>query len=255
MSTGYLANSSRLLSKIATLLGKDEDAEKYHSLWQSTRAAWRAAFIRSDGCIGKNRQDDYVRALAFELLEPDEISGAVTRLVERIVAREYHLETGFLSTPLLLPILAQHGHADIAYKLLLQTSNPSWLAQIDRGATTVWETWEGYDPTGKAKMSHNHYAFGAVVSWLYEGIAGLSAVEPGYRRIRIAPCIGGGLTSAAASVKTPFGLARSAWRIERGEVHLEVMVPPGSEAFVCLGDGRIEQVGSGDHQFVWSHSS
>jgi alpha-L-rhamnosidase len=251
VATAYLASSARLLGDIAELLGRNADAAGYRELACNVREAWRAAFIRTDGRIGQDRQDDYVRALAFDLLDVHEQPAAVERLVALIEANDHHLDTGFLSTPMLLPTLARHGRADVAYRLLLQTTNPSWLGQIERGATTVWETWEGYRPDGKAKMSHNHYAFGAVAGWLYEGIAGISALEAGYRRIRIAPCVGGGLSHAAATLNTPYGVARSAWRLQGDEVHLDVTIPPGSEADVHLADGRIERVGSGQHGFIW----
>jgi alpha-L-rhamnosidase len=252
VATAYLCNSARLLSKIASLLGRDADAKLYLELSQKVRAAWRATFIDATGRIGNDRQDDYVRALAFGLLEPAEEAGAVARLVDRIAAKGYHLETGFLSTPMLLPTLVKHGRSDVAYRLLLQTTVPSWLGQIALGATTVWETWEGYKPNGQATMSHNHYAFGTVAGWLYEAVAGISPAEPGYKKIRIAPCIGGGLTHASASVLTPYGRASTSWAVKDGNVHLEIEVPVGSRAEVLLGDGSVQEVGSGMHSFAWT---
>jgi alpha-L-rhamnosidase len=164
-----------------------------------------------------------------------------------------HLGTGFLSTPMLLQTLTENGRADVAFRLLLQTTNPSWLYQVERGATTVWETWAGHDNDGNAMASHNHYAFGAVAAFLVEGIAGLSPAAPGYRKILVKPIIGGGLTHASASVDTPFGKARSAWRLSEGEVRLNVLVPPGAEAEIVLGDGQTHAATSGEHQFVWKH--
>jgi alpha-L-rhamnosidase len=116
----------------------------------------------------------------------------------------------------------------------------------------MWETWEGRDRKGNGRGSHNHYALGAVVGWFQEGLAGLSPAEPGYRRLRIAPVIGGGLTSVAASVETPFGTAASSWKLEDGYVSLTVTVPPGSIGEVHPGDGRVEEVRSGTHTFRWS---
>ena len=96
--------------------------------------------MQPDGVIGTDRQDDYVRALAFDLLEPRDKPAAVDRLVALIEAAGDHLGTGFLSTPMLLPVLADNGRMDVAWRLLLQTTSPSWLYQVERGATTVWET-------------------------------------------------------------------------------------------------------------------
>lgn len=254
VATAYFAHSTRLLSRIAGILGREQDARHYGELSGHVREAWRAAFLHRDGRIGNDKQDDYVRALAFDLLTPEEQPAALARLVTLIERAGDHLGTGFLSTPMLLPVLAAHGRPDLAFRLLLQTTNPSWLFQVERGATTVWETWEGYDKNGKGKFSHNHYAFGAVAAWLQEGIAGLSPAAPGYRRIRIAPLIGGGLTYATGSLETPFGLASSAWRLVDGFVDLDVSTPLGTTAEIHLGDGRVEEVGSGTYHFRWAHS-
>lgn len=159
--------------------------------------------------------------------------------------------TGFLSTPMILPVLADNKRADLAFDLLMQTTVPSWLHQVERGATTVWEAWDAYTGSGKGKGSHNHYAFGAVAQWLFEGIAGITPAEPGYRVIRVRPLVGGGLTHAAASVTTPFGVARSGWRMDGERIELHVTIPSGATGEICLGSGRVERVGSGIHKFEW----
>ncbi|WP_394941446.1 family 78 glycoside hydrolase catalytic domain [Psychromicrobium sp. YIM B11713] len=249
VATAYLANSARLLSRIAELLGKRADAARYQALSAETAKAWRAAFVSEGGArIGEDKQDEYVRALAFDLLLPEQRSAAVQRLVQLITEADDHLGTGFLSTPLLLSTLADEGYSEVAYRILLQTTVPSWLGQIELGATSIWESWEGYNAKGRATMSHNHYAFGAVVSFLQEYIAGLSPAEPGYRRIKIAPVIGGGLTSASLKIETPFGLASSAWSVSEGAVRLRIDVPQGTEADLELGKLK-ETVGPGKHEF------
>lgn len=255
VSTAFLAHSAKLLSKIARLLDKADDSEKYEVLSDNTREAWRSAFVRENGkYIGGDYQDDYVRGLAFDLLEPQQRPLAIERLVELIQKADYHLETGFMSTGLLLPTLASNGRQDIAYRLLLQDAMPSWLYALNQGATTIWETWEGYDSKGNAKMSHNHYAFGTVAQWLLEGVTGLRAATPGYRRICIDPIIGGGLKHAEASVETPLGPAKSCWRlVEDGRVvKLTITVPPGATAEVKQGATKIDLVGSGVHTFTYS---
>jgi alpha-L-rhamnosidase len=253
VATAYFAHSCRLLAAIATELGRPEDARRYCDLSDKVRAAWRTVFRDPDGRIGTDRQDDYVRALAFDLLEPEERPAAVDRLVTLIEQAGDHLATGFLSTPMLLPVLVNGGRADVAWRLLLQTTNPSWLYQVGRGATTVWETWEGYKEDGTAKASHNHYAFGAIANFLTEYIAGLAPAEPGYQVLNVRPLVGGGLTWARASVQTPYGTAASSWRLDGDQVELEVVVPPGTRAEIHLGEGRIERVGSGTHRFSWEH--
>jgi alpha-L-rhamnosidase len=252
ISTAYFASSAQLLADMAAVLGHDEDARRYRKLASNVRRAWQAAFIEDNGRIARDRQDDYVRALSFDLV-PDELrSAAADRLVELVEAADDHLATGFLSTPMLLQVLVDTGHADVAFRLLLQDTPPSWLDQVQRGATTIWETWQGYDADGNAAESHNHYAFGAVAGWLREALVGIAPLEAGYRQIRIAPVIGGGLTWAEGSVETPFGSARSRWETDGVSGRLDVEIPTGVAANVHLPDGSEHQIGSGQRSFVWA---
>ncbi|WP_052424589.1 family 78 glycoside hydrolase catalytic domain [Streptomyces fulvoviolaceus] len=250
-ATAYFEHSARTLSAVAAVLGRDADAARYRELADRTRSAWRAVFLHADGRVGTDRQEDYVRALAFDLLEPEERSAAVDRLVALIEEADDHLATGFLSTPLLLPVLVDGGRADVAWRVLLRTTSPSWLYQVERGATTVWETWDGHNDKGEAKESHNHYALGSVARFLTEYIAGLSPAEPGYRVIDVRPLVGGGLTRARASVQTPYGTASSSWAVKDGQVTLEVTVPAGATARVHTGTGEPEEFGVGTHTVVW----
>ncbi|MEU8240968.1 family 78 glycoside hydrolase catalytic domain [Actinoplanes missouriensis] len=248
VATAYLAHSARLLSDIAKVLGHSEDAARYRALSENATRAWQAAFVTAGGArIGDDKQDDYVRGLAFDLLTPEQRRPAADRLVELVEQAGVHLGTGFLSTPMLLDALVDSGHDDVAYRLLLQTSAPSWLGQVERGATTVWETWEGYKPTGEPTASHNHYAFGTVAAFLQERVAGLAPAAPGYARFRVAPIIGGGLTSASVTIDTLYGPAGSAWELEpSGSVRLSITVPPGTTAEVKLGNVH-QEFPAGEH--------
>jgi alpha-L-rhamnosidase len=251
VATAYLEHSARLLSTMATVIGRSQDADNYRLLADNTRRAWRTVFLHADGRVGTDRQDDYVRALAFDLLDEHEQPEAIRRLVALIERDDWHLGTGFLSTPMLLPVLVDGGRADVAWRLLLQTTTPSWLHQIERGATTVWETWEGYDARGRAKDSHNHYAFGAVAGFLTERIAGITPAEPGYRIIDVNPLVGSELTYARASVRTPYGVAASSWQRSDQQVTLNVTVPPGATGRIHTGGG-VSEVGAGAHDFTWA---
>ncbi|KAK6857716.1 putative alfa-L-rhamnosidase [Apiospora arundinis] len=253
ISTAYLAYSADLLSRAAGVLGKEEDRALYYGLYQQTAKAWREAFVKDSGRrIADDRQDDYIRGLAFSLLEPHQRKGAIDRLVELVEAAGFHLTTGFMSTGLLLPTLADNGRSDVAYRVLLQDTTPSWLYQVQTGATTMWETWEGYDKSGNAFMSHNHYAFGTVAQWLQEGIAGISPMTSGWRRIKIAPYIGGGLSHAGASVDSPHGLVSSSWNLDAttGRVELDVNIPPCCVAEVVMENRRTETVGPAYHRIT-----
>ena len=157
----------------ASVLGRDEDAARYARIAERVRSAWRAAYLNGDGTTVADTQASYVRALSFGLV-PDEMrDAAAARLVELIRSADTHLRTGFLSTADLLPVLADTGHADVAYELLFQRTAPSWLNMIDRGATTIWEDWEGIDEFGAAHESLNHYSKGAVIRFLHTHTLGL----------------------------------------------------------------------------------
>jgi alpha-L-rhamnosidase len=165
------------------------------------------------------------------------------RLVELIREAGTHLGTGFLSTPYLLPVLADNGCLDVAYELLFQDTEPSWLAMIDRGATTIWEAWDAADENGVPSGPHgvgslNHYSKGAVISFLHRYVAGIQLVDPAYRRFRIGPQPGGGITSARAVHDAPYGRIESSWHLDVDGLVLEVVIPPGTSAEVCLPDGR-----------------
>ncbi|WP_233495989.1 family 78 glycoside hydrolase catalytic domain [Geodermatophilus sp. TF02-6] len=252
VATAYFARSARLMARIAQILGKEADADRYAGLADEVRAAWQAEYLHADGRLTPDTQATHVRALAFDLV-PDELRPAVAeRLVELIRKADTHLGTGFLATPYLLPVLADTGHLDVAYELLLQDTEPSWLVMIDRGATTVWEHWNGVDADGVPHDSLNHYSKGAVVSFLHRYTAGIEPVEPAYRRFRVRPRPGGGLTRAAAVHESPYGRIESAWRIEDGEFRLRVVVPAGTRAEVVLPDGTTHTAGPGEHTFEGS---
>ena len=247
VATAYLYRSASLLSRISELLGEDADAERYAALAAGALSAWRAEYLGADGSLSPATQATYVRALAFGLV-PDELRAATAaRLVELVREAGTHVGTGFLATPYLLPVLADAGYLDVAYELLFQDSEPSWLTMLARGATTIWEEWNGIDEHGEPHASLNHYSKGAVIRFLHTHVAGLRPCDGadlapgnvGYRRFTVAPQPGGGLTRAEATLETPYGLAASAWRIdEDGRFELTVTVPPGTSAEVRMPDGR-----------------
>jgi alpha-L-rhamnosidase len=255
VATAYLYRSASLLSRVSALTGDTGDAERFRRLAGDALRAWRAEYIAEDGSLVPATQATHVRALAFGLV-PEELRRATAdRLVALIRAAGTTVGTGFLATPLLLPVLADAGHLDVAYELLLQNKEPSWLTMIDRGATTVWEEWNGVDADGKAHASLNHYSKGAVISFLHTRVAGIRPPEDpdqgtaGYREFTIAPMPGGGLTSARAEFESPYGTIASGWRIDSGVLTLEVTVPPGTEADVRLPDGRTFRAGPGTHTY------
>jgi len=253
VATAYFARSAELASRIATVLGRPADADRYAGLAAGVRAAWQAEFIDADGTIRPATQATIVRALTFGLVPPNLRARAAAQLVRLIRAAGTHLGTGFLATPDLLPALAETGHQDLAYELLFQDTPPSWLGMIDRGATTVWELWEGIDDHGVPRASLNHYSKGAVISFLHRYTAGIRiGDEPAYRAFRVEPVPGGGLTSAFAAHESPYGRIESSWTLDGSRFRLEVLVPPGTTATVVLPGEESRRAGPGRHGFTWS---
>jgi alpha-L-rhamnosidase len=239
VGTAFLHRSAGLLARIGRLLGRVADADRYEVLAARVLDAWRTEFIGPDDALTPATQANHVRALAFGLV-PDELRAqTATRLVELIRGAGTHLGTGFLATPYLLPVLADTGYLDVAYELLRQNSPPSWLCMVERGATTVWELWEGVDGDGIAHESLNHYSKGAVVSFLHRYVGGIGLLDedPAYRRFRVAPRPGGGITWAEAVHDSPYGRIESAWHTADSQLRLTVTVPPGTTAEVVLPDG------------------
>lgn len=247
VATAYLHRSATLAARIGRILGHADDAASLEHLAAGALAAWRAEYVADDGSLRPDTQANHVRALGFDLVPDGLRARTAQRLVELIQEADMHLGTGFLATPLLLPVLADAGYLDVAYEVLLQDTPPSWLTMVERGATTVWESWEGIDEHGVAHESLNHYSKGAVISFLHRYVAGIQPVddEVAYRRFRIAPQPGGGITWAEGTHDSPYGRIESSWHIADGVLRLTATVPPGTTAEVALPDGTVIPVGPG----------
>ncbi len=251
-ATAFLHRSARELSELSALLGDAAGAERYGELARLALDAWRIEFIDEGGQVVPATQPNLVRALAFDLV-PDELRRPTAdRLAELVRQADAHLATGFLATPFLLPVLADHGHLDLAYEVLFQRTPPSWLHMRDEGATTIWEAWSPFDDDGFVTASLNHFSMGAVVGFLHRYVAGLQIVEPGYRRVRIAPRPGGPLTRAATHHDAPHGRIAVAWELHAEEGTVEVVLPAGTTAELVLPDETTEELTSGTHVRRWS---
>jgi alpha-L-rhamnosidase len=200
----------------------------------------------------------YALGIVFDLYDdPDHLARAGARLASLAAAGGYRISTGFVGTPIVLPALSAVGDTTTAYRLLTETACPSWLYPVTMGATTVWERWDSMRPDGTINpgemTSFNHYALGSVADWIHQTIGGIAPDEPGYRRLRIAPVPGRGVTSASSGLDTPYGPAACRWSVQGTEVSLEVEVPPNASAVVVrpgLSDEPLT-VGSGRHR--WSY--
>ncbi len=254
VATAYFARSTGIAARIARLIGRDAEAERYERLSAEVADAWRTEFLGADGQLRPQTQANLVRALAFGLVPDDQRPAVADQLAKMVRDNGTHLATGFLATPDLLPVLADGGHLEVAYDLLFQDSAPSWMAMIDRGATTVWERWEGIDDDGVPHESLNHYSKGAVIGFLHRYVVGIQRVEPTYRSFRVQPRPGGGLTWARAEHESPHGRVAATWRVGGDTFELEVTVPPGCTADVVLPSGESSTVPAGTHTWM-THGS
>ncbi|HEX3436838.1 MAG TPA: family 78 glycoside hydrolase catalytic domain [Pseudacidobacterium sp.] len=237
IATAFWAYDATLMSQMTAAIGKQDKAEYYHQLFEKIRTAFQDAFVKADGSVGSNSQTSYVLALNMKLLPEEKRQQAADRIVEDIAAHHGHLTTGFLGTPFLLEVLSRSGHADTAYKLLLNHSFPSWGYMVDHGATTMWERWNGDQMLGDPSMnSFNHYAYGAVGAWLYRFAAGIdtSTEDNGFHHILLHPHFNESLGSLSVSYESPYGTISSSWTDEHGKVQWNFTIPPNTIATIEL---------------------
>ena len=246
VATAYYAFSSGILAKISKILGNSADADKYKEISEKATEAYRYLVLK-DGHIRSERQCEYVRPLAFCLLPEKEAVEAAKDLNELVVKNDYHLNTGFLSTPFLCSVLADYGYADTAYRLLLQKSYPSWLYAVEKGATTIWETWDGVREDGTVHDSLNHYSYGAVSGWLLSGILG---IRYDFDKVLIKPVPDERLKFAKGYYDSPRGRIVSEWRyienLNTFAYHFEI--PGGMEAELELPGGEKRILTSGSYE-------
>ena len=246
VATAYYFRSASLVSKIAGILGKQEEARKYSQIAEGARNAYRYTCTKN-GVISSKRQAEYVRPIVFGLLDPGEAQIAADRLAELVAQNDYHLNTGFLSTPFLCRVLSDYGHTDAAYRLLLQDTAPSWLYPVKHGATTIWESWDGVREDGTVHDSLNHYSYGAISGWLMGDVCG---IRLSIGKLTIAPKPSKELGHAEAKWDSPVGTIESKWHYEEDQIVFEVTIPANVTAEICLPDGDTFHVQSGSHIFA-----
>lgn len=245
----FFANSAKIVAEVASLLGMEDDHMYYSALHGQIKEVFNNEFVTPNGQLVSNTQTAYVLALQFDLLPENMREQAVERLINNIRAYDDHITTGFLGAPYINHVLTRYGQLDVAYELLLQDTYPSWLYPVKKGATTIWERWNGIKPDGSfqyASMnSFNHYAYGAIGEWMYTIIAGINPKEPGYRDFIIKPQPGGGLSSAKGELNTYYGLIRSNWRIENDLFNIEIEIPVNTSTIVYLPASSAELITEG----------
>jgi len=289
LATAYFAYSTKLVAQTAHVLGKEQDAKKYETLFDEIKQAFNKAYVSDDGRIKGNTQTVYVLALAFDLLDEARQAHAIEYLVDDVQQRNWHLSTGFVGTKDLMATLTRFGRSDVAYNLFHNDSFPSWGFSIAHGATSIWERWDGWTPENgfqdPGMNSFAHYSFGAVCEWMFRTIAGIDTDGPAYKRIIIRPRPEGKLAWAKTSYHSIRGQIATDWKIKirdddghRKEIlTLNVTIPANTTATVYVpttnaanvkeggrtamaaesvrfigteGDNAVFEVGSGNYRFT-----
>ena len=244
LATAYWTLIANMMSEMADATGREDEARHYADVVANIRSAFQQAYIKEDGTVGTGTQTSYVVALYTKMAPPLLEPALVDNLVKDIETKGWHLSTGFLGTPFLLFTLADHGRVDVAYRLLLNETYPSWGYMLSKGATTWWERWNG--DTGDPSMnSYNHYAFGSVVAWIYRYVAGIdtSLQDPGFHQIVVHPRLDTRMTQARAEYDSAYGKIVSDWSGKpQGPFELKVTIPANTRAKLFLPASANAQV-------------
>ena len=257
LCASYWLLDAGMMRDMAAAIGKD--TAKYEKMQQDAKEYIKSRFIDSNGTfkvdILNTMQTPALFALKNNVVEGKAKENVIARLRENFKEHDNCLQTGFLGTSILMGTLTENGMADIAYELLFQRKNPSWLYSVDNGATTIWERWNSYmiekgmGPNGM--NSFNHYAYGCVCEWIWETVAGIAAdpAEPGFKHIIMKPVTDKRLGHVEAEYKSAAGVIRSAWKYEGDKCVWEFTIPEGARASVTVpGADVAEEYAAGSYK-------
>ena len=249
VATACAFRTFTIVAETLSLLNDVAASARYADLASRARDGFAAAFM-TDHRLTPGTATGCALAIVFGIVDDEGSARLGDQLAEIVRSSGHRIDTGFAGTPFVTDALTATGHADDAYRLLLQTECPSWLYPVTMGATTVWERWDSMLPDGSINpgemTSFNHYALGAVADWMHRTVGGIAPAEPGYRKVLIAPVPGPGIDHAETTLDSPAGRIEVAWRLAGGELALTADLPtpalvriPGSDELE-LAPGRHE---------------
>ena len=250
IATAFFAYSTSLVIKAGKVIG--EDVSEYEKLYENIVKAYQTEYLNDDGTLKNMTQTGCLLTVYFDLYTNKQ--NVVKQLAEDIKCCG-HLKTGFVGTPYIAHVLSDNGYVELAYDLLLRTEYPSWLYPITKGATTIWEHWDGIKPDGelwsKNMNSFNHYAYGAIADWLYGKMCGINTCEekPGFKHIIFKPCTDSRLSFAKASIETRKGLVSASWKTENNKTSYTVTVPENCTATVLWEGNEYEITKGGTYTY------
>lgn len=258
MNTAQCAYVANLLTKMCEIAGEAKLAEKYRNIYEEYLDEWQKHYLKEDGSIGNWYQSEYVLALAYGLYPEDLEQAGADRLNISVESNDYHITTGYVTTPHILSMLCKYGYTETAYKVIQQTGYSSWNYMLDQGVCSLTEGWNTISLTedGKTKIngSLNHVALGAVGQWFYTDVLGIrrDESEPAYKHFYLEPKLGGGLTYARGSYESVYGKIESAWEVCEEGIKFRFVIPANTSATVTLPGEEYQEMEleAGSYEFL-----
>jgi alpha-L-rhamnosidase len=257
IATVFYAHSTRILRDAAEVLGKSDEVQEYSFLLDKIIDQFNDEFISPSGRLVSPTQTAHVIALMFDMVDGKAKERTAYELNQLLIQNDYHLNTGFVGTPYISLALSKGGYHETAVKLLMKDDFPSWLYQVKKGATTVWEHWDSIKQDGSfwsdQMNSFNHYAYGSIGNWMYRVVAGIGMdpAKPAYKKIKIEPKFAGiSFTHAKAVYESMYGRILSSWYLTNETIEIEVEIPANTTAELLLPKARLADVLEGNKPLV-----
>ncbi len=256
IANAYYLYVTELVKKTAEVLGKADEAAKYGELYETTLDAFRREYYTETGRIVSETQTGAILSLYFDLAREKDRKRILNTLLTNIANHKNHLATGFVGTPYICHTLSENGEHEMAATLFMKEDYPSWLYAVNMGATTIWERWNSIKPDGtfdeSGMNSLNHYAYGSVGDWMYRKVAGLSQLEPGYKKFQVKPMFVKGIEEWGTEFESVYGKIVAKTSCKNGKIHVHVEVPANTTAVILLPEKEeVHEVGSGVYDYEY----
>ena len=256
IANAYYLYVTDLVKKTAEVLGKADEAKKYAELYKTTLDAFQREYYTETGRIVSETQTGAILSLYFNLAREKDRKRILNTLLTNIANHKNHLATGFVGTPYICHTLSENGEHEMAATLFMKEDYPSWLYAVNMGATTIWERWNSIKPDGtfdeSGMNSLNHYAYGSVGDWMYRKVAGLSQLEPGYKKFQVKPMFVKGIEEWGTEFESVYGKIVAKTSCKNGKIHVHVEVPANTTAVIILPEKEeVQEVGSGVYDYEY----
>ena len=256
IANAYYLYVTDLVKQTAKVLGLADAQKKYEELYNTTLEAFRQEYYTNTGRIVSETQTGAILSLYFNLAREKDRERILQTLKTNIENHRNHLATGFVGTPYLCHTLSENGEHELAATIFMKEDYPSWLYAVNMGATTIWERWNSIMPDGSFDVSGmnslNHYAYGSIGDWMYRKVAGVSQLQPGYKKFRVQPMFVRGIEEAGIEFESVYGTIESHWRCKDGKIYGRVKVPANTTAEIHLPEKEdVLSVGSGVYEYEY----